>query len=309
MRRFTWDDLQFFLAVAKSGQLSAAARKLRTNHATVSRRIDRLEQALSAKLFERSARGYVLTALGERLVEKAEAMEREAVSLENEAASSKTEIGGVVRLSTLEGFGNYFLADRLPVLARSQPGLSIELLTIQQIVSLSRREADMSITLTTVKAGAYHHEKITPYRLFVYGSRDYLAAHPPIERHADLTGHRFIGYVEDTIFTPGLDYHREVLPGLRASYQCSSIHAQLAATRGSVGLCILPHFIASLYPDLVPVIPREVHLDRDYWSICHEDLAAAPRIRMLTDFIKTEAKAAADLFRGDALLERSEQPG
>jgi DNA-binding transcriptional LysR family regulator len=68
MRRFTWDDLQFFLAVARTGQLSTAARQLRTNHATVSRRIDRLEAALSTKLFERNPRGYLLTSVGERLI-------------------------------------------------------------------------------------------------------------------------------------------------------------------------------------------------------------------------------------------------
>ncbi|MGH6810488.1 MAG: helix-turn-helix domain-containing protein, partial [Ensifer adhaerens] len=66
---FTWDDLQFFLAVARTGQLSTAARRLRTSHATVSRRIDRLEFALKVKLFERNPRGYVLTAIGQRFVE------------------------------------------------------------------------------------------------------------------------------------------------------------------------------------------------------------------------------------------------
>jgi DNA-binding transcriptional LysR family regulator len=181
MHRFTWDDLQFFLAVGRTGQLSAAARKLRTNHATVSRRIDRLEQALATKLFERSPRGYTLTALGERLIESAEIMEREAANFHNEAVSGAAPVSGVVRISTLEGFGNYFLADRLPLLAQSQPGLSIEVLTIQQIVSLSRREADITITLNAPKAGPYHTEKITTYRLFVYGHRDYVARHAPVQ--------------------------------------------------------------------------------------------------------------------------------
>ena len=105
MRRFTWDDLQFFLAVARNGQLASAARQLRTNHATVSRRIDRLEQALSAKLFERNPRGYMLTAVGERLVQSAEQIEREAANFRNEAASGASQVTGVLRLSTLEGFG------------------------------------------------------------------------------------------------------------------------------------------------------------------------------------------------------------
>jgi DNA-binding transcriptional LysR family regulator len=302
MRRFTWDDLQFFLAVARSGQLASAARQLRTNHATVSRRIDRLEQALSAKLFERNPRGYMLTAVGERLVQSAEQIEREAGNFRNEASSGASPVTGVVRLSSLEGFGNYFLADRLPRFAEAHANLSIELDTIQQIVSLSRREADMSITLTSPRTDFYRYEKIATYRLFVYGLRSYLDSHPPIDRREDLLAHRMIGYIEDMIFTPGLDYHREILPGLRATYQSSSIHAQLRATLQGVGLCVLPHFMASPHPELVPVLARDVYLERDYWCVSHQDLSATPRIRALAEFVKEEARAAEQLFLGDALI-------
>jgi len=301
MRRFTWDDLQFFLAVARSGQLASAARQLRTNHATVSRRIDRLEQALSAKLFERNPRGYMLTAIGERLVQSAEQIEREAANFRNEAASQMT---GVLRLSSLEGFGSYFLADRLPRFTQAHANLSIELVTIQQIVSLSRREADMSITLTSPRTDFYHYEKITTYRLFVYGTRAYLDAHPPIAKREDLLSHRMIGYIEDMIFTPGLDYHREILPGLRASYQSSSIHAQLRATLKGVGLCVLPHFMAAGFDELVPVLERDICLERDYWCVSHRDLSAAPRIRALAEFVRTEAKQAEQLFLADHLVGR-----
>lgn len=303
MRRFTWDDLQFFLAVARTGQLSTAARQLRTNHATVSRRIDRLEAALSTKLFERNPRGYLLTSVGERLIESAEEIEREAFKFRDEASGGASPVAGVVRLSSLEGFGNFFLAHRLPRFSLSYSNLSIELVTIQQIVSLSRREADMSITLTSPRADFYHYEKITTYRLFVYGHRSYLESHRPITRREDLLGHRMIGYIEDMIFTPGLDYHREILPGLHASYQSSSIHAQPHATLAGIGLCVLPHFIACHYPDLVPVLAGEVCLERDYWCVCHQDLTAAPRIRALTNFIKAEAEQARDMFLGDALLD------
>jgi DNA-binding transcriptional LysR family regulator len=302
MRRFTWDDLQFFLAVARSGQLASAARHLRTNHATVSRRIDRLEEALAAKLFERNPRGYMLTSVGERLVQTAEQIEREADSFRSEASSGASQVTGVVRLSTLEGFGNFFLADRLPRFTQANANLSIELVTIQQIVSLSRREADVSITLTSPRADFYHYEKITAYRLFIYGARTYLDSHPAVERREDLLSHRMIGYIEDMIFTPGLDYHREILPGLRAGYQSSSIHAQLRATLHGIGLCVLPHFMAAAHPELIPVMARDIYLERDYWCVSHQDFSATPRIRALTDFIKSEATSARHLFLGDDLI-------
>ena len=104
-------------------------------------------------------------------------------------------------------------------------------------------------------------------------------------------------------FTPGLDYHREILPGTRAFYQSSSVHAQLVAAREGLGLCVLPHFMAIQFPDLVPVLTKEIHLDRHYWSIAHQDVANSPRIRMLTDFFKSEAhKKVEDDFHGHALL-------
>lgn len=302
MRQFTWDDLQYFLAVARTGQLSTAARQLRTSHVTVLRRIDRLEQALATKLFERNPRGYLLTPMGERLVEPAEVMEREALKFQTEATGSFSALSGVVRLSTLEGFGNFFLAERLPVLAQSYPSLSVEVVTIQQIMSLSRREAELSITLHMPRTGPYHSERLTPYRLFVYGHRDYLNCHPPIRTHDDMTKHPFIGYIDDMVFTPGLDYMREILPGKRCSYQGSSIHAQLVATLTGYGLCVLPFFIASQYSELLPVLPKEMHLEREYWMNCHVDVMAAPRIRVISDFMLGVVREASSSFLGESLL-------
>lgn len=284
--RLNWDDLQFFISVSRSGTLSSAARELRTNHATVSRRIDRLEEALGRKLFERNPRGYVLTSVGERLVESAHLMAQQADLLRNESANDAVKVGGVVRLSTLEGFGSFFLADELPEFCRMQPSIGVELITIQQIVSLSRREADVSITLSPLQAENYHRELITPYRLLVYGSKKYLASQPPIRRREDLKDHRFVGYISDMIFTPGLDYLNDVTPGIRSAYQCSSIYAQLRAGIAGAGLVILPTFVAQSYPDLVPVLEREVQLTREYWCLTHRELADLPRVRMLIDFIK-----------------------
>jgi DNA-binding transcriptional LysR family regulator len=307
--RFDWDDLRHFLAVARTGQLSAAARRLRSNHVTVSRRIDRLEQALAMRLFERSPRGYTLTILGERLVGHAETMEREVESFGETSLGSGDWARGVARLSTPEGFGAFFLAERLPEFARNHPSLLVEFVTLQQIVSLSRREADLSVTLSAPTAGSYSSEHIARYRLFLYASRAYLAAHGPIREKAEAKGHPLIGYVEDMIFTPGLDYLSEILPGMRAGYQSSSIQAQLQAALAGFGLCILPHFIACRYLDLVPIRPDAIHLERDYWMSFHEDLAGAPRIRILADFIRRQAERFRFEFGGDALVGTGDPDG
>ncbi|WP_454855902.1 LysR family transcriptional regulator [Rhizobium binxianense] len=284
--QFTWDDLQFFLAVARTGQLSTAARQLRSSHATVSRRIDRLEFALKVKLFERNPRGYVLTAMGTRFIETAEKMEQEAERLRTDLVAGSMTQRGLVRLSAPEGFANFFFATVLPQFAARHPHLALELVTIQQIMSLSRKEADLSVVLDEPKGGAYFAEKLTDYHLQVYGSRDYLAKAPPVRTRDDLLSHPFVSYIEEMIFAPGLDYLGDVHPRIKPQFQSSSIFAQLTATRNGLGLCILPYFFASRYPELVRVLPDEIDLKRHYWITCHRDLRQAPRVRAVIDFLR-----------------------
>ncbi|OHV84816.1 LysR family transcriptional regulator [Rhizobium sp. LCM 4573] len=293
---FTWDDLQYFLAVARTGQLSTAARHLRTSHATVSRRIDRLEFALKVKLFERNPRGYVLTAMGQRFIDTAEKIELEADRLQADIVSGTTAQRGVIRLSAPEGFANFFFAHRMGEFTAQHPNLSLELVTIQQIMSLSRKEADIAVTLDPPKGGPYLIEKITDYTLNVYGAKTYLARSEPITCREDLLAHPFIGYIEDMIFAPGLDYLGDVHPGIKPRFQSSSIFAQLTATRNGLGLCVLPHFIARHQPDLEIVLPDEVDLLRNYWLIRHRDLSQIPRVRVVADYIVAAVNANKDAF-------------
>ena len=298
MRQFSWDDLQYFLAVAQEGKLSSAARRLRTSHVTVARRIERLEQGIGTKLFQRSATGYTLTSMGEKLMEPALAMSLEADKMLGVVGEGGIPLSGVIRLSVPEGFGSFFIAEKLPHFASQHPNLTIEMVNIQQIVSLSRREADISVSLNTPKAGAYHFEKISSYILYIYASRDYLERSRQIKRRSDLAEHPFIGYIEDMIFTPELNYLGDVVPGLRASYQSSSVFAQLKACRAGYGLCVLPYYMGNMFDDLVAVMPRTIPIHRDYWLVCHNDVIDAARIRPLIDFLRRETAAARDWFNG-----------
>jgi len=297
MRPFDWDDLRYFLGVAQAGTVSQAARRLGVDHATIIRRIDALERALGVKLFERSLRGYNLTQNGERLLPSAEAIHEETRKVGRELRASSDGVGGIVRISTLEGFGNFFLAGRLPTFAAQYPNLTIELLTLQQIVALSRREADLAVSLQPPpEAGRFFREKLTDYMLFVYGSSAYLDAHPPIERREDFVAHGFCGYIDDLVFVRGLDYRDEVSKGIRARLRSSSLHAQLEATCQGYGLCVLPAFIAAQRPELVPVLPEEVQLQRSYWLVASADVATSPRVQAVRRFIRGEVDRAQAQF-------------
>jgi DNA-binding transcriptional LysR family regulator len=304
---FTWDDLQFFLAVARTGQLSTAARQLRTSHATVSRRIDRLEFSLKVKLFERNPRGYVLTSMGQRFVDTAERMEQETDRLQADLTAGANGQRGMVRMSAPEGFSNFFLSPMLTDLRALYPNIALELVTIQQIMSLSRKEADLGVVLDEPKGGPYFSEKLSDYHLQVYASRSYLEASPDVRSRDDLLDHPFIGYIQDMIFAPGLDYLGDIHPRIRPQFQSSSIFSQLTATRKGLGLCVLPYFIASQYPELQMVLPDEVDLKRHYWISCHRDLRHAPRVRAMIDFLEQAVQNHAAALLGNGMTAMEQQ--
>lgn len=296
MQPFNWNDLRFFLAVARSRTISLAGRRTGTDHATVSRRITALEAALGRQLFERNPRGYNLTQHGEALLAMATAMEAEAVRIEETAAGQQQGLNGAIRISTPEGFGNFFLAARIGALAAAHPRLAVELITIQQIVALSRREADIAITMSPPQSGNIVGEELTDYRLFVYASRDYLASAPPIRSRDDLNSHPFIGYVDDLIFTRGLNYLPEIAPRLQARLQNSSLHAQLLATVAGFGLCVLPAYVAHTAPELVPILPESISLQRTYWMVADTDMAETAQVRLTQRFLRNLLAEAGDFF-------------
>lgn len=292
MNRFDWDDLRFFLAVARAGRLTVAARRLGADHATVSRRITALEDALKAKLFERRPQGYALTEHGERLLAKAETIESEALAAQSEIGGADLALSGTVRIGAPDGFGTFFLAPRIGQLAERYPELEIQLVAMPRLLSLSKREADIAISLNPPKEGKIVARKLADYRLGLYAAPAYLAAHPAIIAPQDLFEHQLIGYIDDLIFTPELDYLDDIAKGLRPRLQSSNLIAQMHATIAGAGLCVLPDFMAAGDPRLVPVLRREVELVRSFWLIVHADLRDVARVRATVDFLVREAKAA-----------------
>ena len=296
MSRFDWDDVRFFLAVARAGRLTVAARRLGADHATVSRRVTALEEALKAKLFERRPQGYALTEHGERLLAKAESMETQALAVSSEIGGADLALSGTVRVGTPDGFGTLFLAPRIGGLAAQYPDLEIQLVAMPRLLSLSKREADVAISLAPPKEGRIVARKLTDYRLGLYAAQSYLDRHPPITARDDLHAHEMIGYIDDLIFMPELDYLDEVSKGLRPRLQSSNLVAQAEATLAGAGICVLPHFLAAQEPLLVPVLPEDVAIVRSFWLIVHADLKDVARIRATMDFLVRGVRAARGLF-------------
>lgn len=278
-----WDDVRIFLAVARSGQILGAARSLNLNHATVARRLTALETALGSTLFIRRTNGSDLSPNGERFLVHAEAMES-AMLAASESAGADRMIDGTVRVGAPDGFGVAFLAPRLGELTERHPGLRIELVPVPRAFSLSRREADIAVTLERPREGRLVARKLTDYRLGLYASKAYLDSHGTPETLADLATHRLVGYVEDLLYTASLDYTGEFLKGWHSSLAVSSAMGQTEAVRAGAGIGILHAFMAGRDTGLIPVLPAQT-LTRSYWTVVHEDLRSISRVALVAEFL------------------------
>ncbi|WGD49126.1 LysR family transcriptional regulator [Bradyrhizobium sp. CB1650] len=293
-----WDDFRFVLAIVRGGSVSAAAKQLGVDHATVIRRVDRLERHLSAKLFDRRKTGYLLTEAGQRVADSAEAMESTIVANQEQVGGSVARLTGTVRIGAPDGFGTAFLAPRLVAFADRYPDLDLQLVATARLFSLSKREADIAISLTMPNEGRIVGRKLLDYRLGLYAAPAYLERHPKITSREVLPQHRFVGYIEELLFTPELDYLPQVAPRLSARFRSANLIAQLNATLAGFGIAVLPYFMASDYPQLVPVLRDEVSIIRTFWMLMHADSKDLARIRAVADYISEIVERERALFAG-----------
>ena len=297
MADFDWNDVRAFLAVARSGRLTAAAARLGVDHSTLSRRIAALEHALRTRLFDRSPSGYTLTDQGRRLMPNGEEMERLAIGAGEAVGGSSTSVEGTVRIGSPEGFGSYFLAPRIAGLKALHPRLTIQLVAAPAVFSLARRDADIVVSVSRPPAGRLNVAKLIDYDLGLYAAPDYLRDAPDIASSEDLFRHRFVSYIGELLHFPELDFLQHVAPGGTTSVESSNLVAQLRATLAGAGLCVLPAFLAAKEEGLVRVLSGEISLTRSLWLTVHQDLAELARVRAAVRFIKDEVEAARGLFK------------
>lgn len=291
-----WDDLRVFLAVARAGQILAASRRLSLNHATVGRRLDALETSLGCLLFERRPSGCALTGEGAAFLAFAERIEAEMAEARASLAGTDLGLSGTVRIGAPDGFGTGFLAPRLGALVERHPQLKVQLVPVPHAFSISRREADIAVTVERPTQGRLVARKLVTYALGAYGARAYLDRQGRPETPLDLERHRLVGYVEDLVFSPSLHYEPEIAPHWQSRLEVSSALGQLEAVAAGAGIGILHAFLAARRPDLEPVLP-ERRITREYWMAFHENARGQARIRAVADFIADLVRAEEGIFR------------
>lgn len=286
-----WDNLRLFLELTRAGTLQAAARRLEVDHTTVARRIRALETSYGEPLFVREAGGHRLSEAGRKLLPQVEAMEAAFHGVARDTNAPESGVSGLVRVGATEGFGTVVLAPRLASFALERPRLLIDLLAMPRLIHLSRREADIVISLERPARGPVVLTKLTDYNLHLYAARSYLKGKRAIRTREDLSGHIFISYVDDLLFSKELHYLEELHRPDSFSLRSTSVLAQYQAAAAGGGIAVLPAFLAEQDTRLVRVLRGEASFTRTFWISMPEENKHIARMKAVWDFLRETAEA------------------
>lgn len=291
-----WDDLRFFVAVAREGSLLAAARRLRVNPATVGRRIDRLESALGQRLFFRSHSGYTLTEDGERIRRHAQALENEIFDLDRAAARGGDAVG-TVTVTLTESLAEAFLVPLLPAFRDRHPGVRIDLILDDRSLNLSRREADMALRLARPRQEGLKLRKIATLGFGLFAAPEYLERHGTPRSPGQLAAHHVITWMDDYAGLAPIVWWHRVAPQASA-LRSNAPGCRRAAANAGLGIALLPCVLAQRDSCLRRLLPELEIPALDVWLVVHRDLARHPRVRAFLDFVAGQAQTHAESLRG-----------
>lgn len=280
-----WDDIKHFLAVARSGSLTDAARELKSSAATVGRRVAELELKLGARLFDRSQAGYSLTECGEAIRLKAEDMEEAVLAIEREAGGHDRRASGRVRLATTDDIATHIVAPRLPHFRRDHPGISLEIVSCLDLANLSRRDADIALRGARPQHGDQVIRRVGRVDFAVYASKAYAQARGLAPDLEDFSHIDVITWTEEWAHLRGGPWFANHAPKAPIALAANSTRLQHAACRAGLGVTILPCFAGETDCELVCLVPPERVLSVDVWLVVHRDLSRTARIRAVMDFL------------------------
>jgi DNA-binding transcriptional LysR family regulator len=273
-----WDDLRHFAGFVRAGSLSAAAKRMGVDHATVARRLAALEESLGLKLIDRRARIPALTAQGERVAELVAHMEADALAVVRAARGLRPALGGVVSISAPPTIASALIAPGLPALRARHPDIHIRLLGEKRIASLARRDADVAIRLVRPAEAGLVRRRLGAIEFALYATAAYLAG----RRAGQL---EFIGFDQAEDALPQQRWLHRVAGARAFVLRTNELESQLAAARAGVGVALLPGFLAVRHPELERVAVRPRPITREAWLVVHGDLRPAPVVRAVMDFL------------------------
>ena len=285
---FDWNDLKYFLAIARHHSTIAAGKALGLSQSTVQRRLTELEDAIGQPLVKRHPSGYRLTKFGEELLPYAERIEATVIDFERRVADESHDLTGVIRVTCPEPIIGRMtkssLIDRFQTL---HPKLRIEFVTSDRYLDLSKGEADVAF-----RSGDTDDElvgrKVADSIWAIYGSRGYIEQFGKPDKVADLPGHPLVGFDETLSMHRASIWLRNVAPDVKMSARTNSVLGLIYAVKSGIGLGPLPASLGDAEPDLVRVLGPIPELSRSWRLLTHPDLRRVPRIAAFFDFILAE---------------------
>lgn len=285
-----WDDLRFFLALTRHGSLSAAAKTLHVAQSTVGRRLNSLESSLGARLLNRTPDGYVATLAGEQLRQTAERLEIKILAAEREVGGRDTQLVGSVRVTSAETVAAHIMAPSFAALRAQHTDIMIELIPNPRELSLSMREADISVRLRMPDQHDLVVRRIGGVAFGLYASQSYLDAHGAMHFEAGCSGHDIITQLEDDQEMTQTEWLTDLATRARVAMQTSSHEAALLAAANGGGLACLACFRADHDARLIRLTTPTPPPTADIWLIVHKDNRDNPRIRItlthITDCVR-----------------------
>lgn len=291
-----WDDLRITLAIAEHGTLSGAAVHLRISHPTLSRRLQLIERRLGTRLFERTPSSLRLTAAGEDMRQMALRLRDDIAALERRIGGRDTGPEGAIRLTAPDAVAEYLLPGVLAALCKEHPGLAVDLLVSNQVVSLAQRAADIALRVTDAPTESLQGRRVGTVAMAVYAARDLGVP----QTSASYEGMPWVGFDAALACSgPGAWVARNVADG-DIRFRANTLLAAAQAVRSGIGCGVLPCFVGGSVPDLVRIGEPLPALSLPLWLLVHPEMARLPRIRRASDALAAKLRQAAPLLAGES---------
>jgi len=289
-----WDNLQVFLTIARTGRVSAAARRLEVEHTTVSRRLEVLEKELGVPLFYRTTTGYLLTPQGKNVVASAETMERAAIAVAGRAREGSGAVAGRVRLALAPEFASHWLAPELPTFRAKHPHIELQILVGTRERDLTRGEAELSIQSPRPRQQGLVAVRIAHTTAALYASKALIGSRRLwVDSVEALRDFSLLVYTSPYQMLQQAKWFQTILSSATIGLETNSTHTLLAAARAGTGIAVLPRFVAREDDELIAVSDNVA--DHDVWLITHPEFRRDPKVRATADFLKRIAAGPSGL--------------
>lgn len=293
-----WNDVRYFLALARLGSIRTAGASLGVSHSTVARRVEALEVQLAAKLFDRNRDGYTLTAAGRDMVPGAERVEQEMAALERGLVGQDERLAGPVRLTCCDEFVSEMMVQELTVFCGAYPDIELEIKTDSRSFDLSKREADIAVrTLGTEQQPPEHliGRKLVPIYVANYVAVEHAHRLDPEVEGNDTRWIGFEGRKVLEAMIAGTSY-----PGVPPWGAFSSLALMMQATREGLGIAMLPCYVADRDSSVRRLARPDLRHVADLWLLSHPDLRDNARFAATRDCVCQALLRRDPLFRGES---------